>query len=207
MSDEPLKAPPGRSFWMRLLAVLAIAGVCVAFLFAGLLCVLPVALLAVGLAVGSATYEGRFERHPFMTPIMRLVGTGLAMCFMVYVGQAYFNVQKLSALRREINAYGGHVYTSGDGMAEIGGPDAVTGVEFFGQRGFGDSQLEKVIPLLNQFPNFLSLNLIGTGVTDAGLKHLKYLRSINQVSLGRTPTTDAGIAELQREMPRLTVYK
>ena len=47
-----------------------------------------------------------------------------------------------------------------------------------------------------------SLYLGSTQVTDAGLKDLVGLRSLRSLSLGNTKVTDAGVAELNRS-PRL----
>jgi hypothetical protein len=51
------------------------------------------------------------------------------------------------------------------------------------------------------------LLLDGTEVTDAGMPHLKDLRDLEWLGLCDTRVTDRAIAELQRSLPRLQVYR
>ena len=51
------------------------------------------------------------------------------------------------------------------------------------------------------------LNLLGTRVTDAGLKELAGLKSLHTLNLSETQVTDAGMAELEKALPALTTKK
>ncbi len=55
-------------------------------------------------------------------------------------------------------------------------------------------QLEKVYWLR-------SLNLSGTDITDAGLKHLAQLRNLNFLHLEETTVSDKAVLELRRQLP------
>jgi internalin A len=52
-----------------------------------------------------------------------------------------------------------------------------------------------------------NLNLDGTAVTDAGLEYLKGLARLQKLSLINTGVTDAGQKDLQRSLPRTTIYR
>jgi hypothetical protein len=47
----------------------------------------------------------------------------------------------------------------------------------------------------------------GTHVTDAGLVHLKRLIRLQWLSLAGTVVNDAGVAELQKALPGLSIEK
>ena len=51
------------------------------------------------------------------------------------------------------------------------------------------------------------LDLFCTDVTDACLIRLKELRNLQVINLRYTDVTDAGVADLQRALPRLKIYK
>jgi Leucine-rich repeat (LRR) protein len=55
--------------------------------------------------------------------------------------------------------------------------------------------------------DIISLSLSGTGVTDAGLAHLKSLTRLQRVYLSRTKVTAKGVAELQKAIPGLKVNR
>ena len=46
-----------------------------------------------------------------------------------------------------------------------------------------------------------------TKVTDAGLKHLKGLKSLRSLNLQGTKVTDAGVKKLQQALPQCQIYK
>jgi hypothetical protein len=51
------------------------------------------------------------------------------------------------------------------------------------------------------------LGLVGTRVTDAGLKELARLKRLQALDLGRTKVTDAGLKELRRALPGCRVIR
>jgi hypothetical protein len=51
------------------------------------------------------------------------------------------------------------------------------------------------------------LELTGTTVTDAGLEHIRPLSGLQNLTLYRTRVTATGVAELQKALPNLTVYR
>jgi len=51
-----------------------------------------------------------------------------------------------------------------------------------------------------------SLDLSGTGVTDAGLEIVKGLASLQSLDLNGTKVTKAAVAELKKSRPSLTVF-
>jgi hypothetical protein len=55
--------------------------------------------------------------------------------------------------------------------------------------------------------NIEKLFLDGTAVTDGGLIHLKGLTGLQELRLANTNVTDAGVAELHRALPNLSVEK
>src|SRR5205807_1684624 len=52
-----------------------------------------------------------------------------------------------------------------------------------------------------------SLSLSGTQVTDAGLKELTSLKSLQLLNLGNTKVTDAGLKELRKALPNCNAYR
>jgi Leucine Rich repeat len=71
---------------------------------------------------------------------------------------------------------------------------------------------------LKHLKNLRYLNLECTKVTDVGLKELKELRNLKELILRNpnvrplrgfteTPVTDAGVAELQRALPKCDIYR
>ena len=53
--------------------------------------------------------------------------------------------------------------------------------------------------------NIVSLSLIGTTITDAGLVHLKRLTKLQRLVLDFTKVTDAGVADLQKALPNCKI--
>ena len=53
--------------------------------------------------------------------------------------------------------------------------------------------------------NVVSLSLIGTTITDAGLVHLKRLTRLQRLVLDFTKVTDAGVADLQKALPNCKI--
>ena len=51
------------------------------------------------------------------------------------------------------------------------------------------------------------LNIRGTKITDAGLKHLEGLKQLQELHLEDTQVTDAGIAELQKALPNCKIQR
>jgi hypothetical protein len=49
------------------------------------------------------------------------------------------------------------------------------------------------------------LNLDRTGVTNAGLAHLKGMKELDELVLTNTKVTDAGVAKLQAALPKCTI--
>ena len=52
-----------------------------------------------------------------------------------------------------------------------------------------------------------TLDLVGTKMTDAGLKELAALKSLSSLNLTGTKVTDAGEKELQRALPKCKIKK
>ena len=53
--------------------------------------------------------------------------------------------------------------------------------------------------------NVISLSLIGTKITDAGLLRLKRLTKLQRLVLDFTKVTDAGVADLQKALPNCKI--
>ena len=51
------------------------------------------------------------------------------------------------------------------------------------------------------------VNLGGTNITDAGLRHLQGLINLKRLHLLDTQVTDAGVAELQQALPKGKIKK
>ena len=60
---------------------------------------------------------------------------------------------------------------------------------------------------LKGLKNLKVLDIDDTQVTDAGLKYLKGMTNLRVLCLKYTQVTDAGVAELQRELPGLTIKR
>ena len=58
-----------------------------------------------------------------------------------------------------------------------------------------------------QRPNGVMVNLGGTNITDAGLRHLQGLINLKRLHLLDTQVTDAGVAELQQALPKGKIKK
>ena len=58
---------------------------------------------------------------------------------------------------------------------------------------------------LEQMMDLRSLRIHGTLVTDAGLVHVARLPSLQEVELGGTRVTGTGLRELQKALPNLTI--
>jgi hypothetical protein len=56
-------------------------------------------------------------------------------------------------------------------------------------------------------PRLQTLDLEGTSISDVGLARLKGLKTLQSLSLGGTPTTDAGVRDLQMTLPTLKVSR
>ena len=64
----------------------------------------------------------------------------------------------------------------------------------------------KGLSINNMLPNMLTmLNLEGTRVTDAGLKHLTGFPALRNVNLKGTAVTPAGVVALRQQRPGLQV--
>ena len=64
------------------------------------------------------------------------------------------------------------------------------------QRPFTDDELERIVDHLNAFPSFHYLDLVGSHVTDSGLRHLHRLRNLDRLRLNHTAISDAGLEHL-----------
>jgi len=60
---------------------------------------------------------------------------------------------------------------------------------------------------LKELKSLQTLNLNGTDVTDAGLKQLKELKHLQTLDLRGTKVTDAGVKELQAARPGLKIVR
>jgi hypothetical protein len=60
---------------------------------------------------------------------------------------------------------------------------------------------------LGKFEGLSTLVLAGTAVTDAGLKELAPAAALASLDVSQTKVTDAGVAELQKALPRCKVKK
>lgn len=137
----------------------------------------------------------------------RLLKSCVAAVLIFVVGSAVFNFWNLSVAKRPIRALGGTVYTSGDGMGDLAGPNAVMTVEVIGRREFDDSDLAELVPMLKSFPNLRTLRLRGTSVSDDGLKELQHVKTLRLLDVKNTRVSERGIAVLQDALPRLTIEK
>jgi hypothetical protein len=59
---------------------------------------------------------------------------------------------------------------------------------------------------LKDLSRLQTLELIGTKIGDAGLVHLRGLRQLKTLSLTDTKVTKSGVQDLQKALPRVTVY-
>ena len=55
---------------------------------------------------------------------------------------------------------------------------------------------EKLLKLLAEFPKLEVVDLRGSGITDEGLAHLKDLKGLRKLYLGRTEISDAGLKHI-----------
>ncbi|MEK6239056.1 MAG: hypothetical protein N2C14_30440 [Planctomycetales bacterium] len=51
------------------------------------------------------------------------------------------------------------------------------------------------------------LDLDETGITDAGLTHLKGLKNLRKLGIRRTQVTSEGVADLQKALPTCEIYQ
>ena len=65
----------------------------------------------------------------------------------------------------------------------------------------------EVPPTMEGLTSLQNLNLGGTNVTDAGLAHLKGLTDLQNLHLGNTKVTDAGVKELQQALPKAKITR
>ncbi len=66
-----------------------------------------------------------------------------------------------------------------------------------------DADLASLKELL---PDVDSLDLANTGITDAGLDHLRKLTKLHTLRVGGTKATDEGVGSLRRDLPQTSVY-
>jgi len=64
-----------------------------------------------------------------------------------------------------------------------------------------DEQLRRIEPYLLALPEFRSLTLRGTRVSDAGLAYLAQFRSLESISLVKTAVTEEGVRRLHAQLP------
>jgi len=69
--------------------------------------------------------------------------------------------------------------------------------------GVSDAGLKELAGLAN--PEILGLD--ETRVTDAGMKELSGMKNFKSLSLSATKVTDAGVAQLQKALPKLTIFR
>ena len=101
-------------------------------------------------------------------------------------------------------ALGGIVTAAGGGdMGIWAGRDGVAKIHL-GDKA-GDLELAGLAERMERFPNLHTLCLEGPNVTDVGLNHLKGLRQLHSLLLYDTRVTQEAAANLERELPRLTV--
>lgn len=109
--------------------------------------------------------------------------------------------------RREVapfEALGGSVTATGGGdMGILAGREGIATIEL-GEK-VGDLELAGLAERMERFPNLHTLCLKGPNVTDAGLAHLKGLRQLRSLILYDTRVTEEAAANLERELPQLTV--
>ncbi|MGC3971259.1 MAG: hypothetical protein QM775_29130 [Pirellulales bacterium] len=56
-------------------------------------------------------------------------------------------------------------------------------------------------------PNLRFLHLIGTNITDAGLKHLVGLKKLEELEVRGTAVSDEGLHRLRKALPTLRVIR
>jgi hypothetical protein len=101
-------------------------------------------------------------------------------------------------------ALGGIVTANGGGdMGIWAGRDGVAKIRL-GDKA-GDLELAGLAERMERFPNLHTLCLEGPNVTDVSLNHLKGLRQLHSLLLYDTLVTQEAAANLERELPRLTV--
>jgi hypothetical protein len=181
--------------WFKIvIAAIALPVLIAVVIEPGCLCSAPFVVLFLTTMVSTLRTKGRLQ----------ICGIGLSVLISVVATAILINVWNLAVASRPIRAAGGHVYTPGDGIADINGPSAVRFVDFTGPA-FGDAELGRLVPSLRRFPQLAVLTLVNTHVTDAGLKYLHGMNSLKVLNLLNAPVTADGIAELQRALPGLRI--
>ena len=85
------------------------------------------------------------------------------------------------------------------------------GVDYYGPASSG--MIRSSVAWLGEFlgedlsKDVLSVNLCNTTVTDAGLEHLRGLTQLQVLYLRVTPVTGAGVAELQKALPKCGIKR
>jgi len=101
-------------------------------------------------------------------------------------------------------ALGGIVTAAGGGdMGIWAGRDGIASIRL-GDK-VGDLELAGLAERMERFPNLHTLCLEGPNVTDVGLNHLKGLKQLHSLLLYDTRVTEEAAANLERELPQLTV--
>ncbi|MDB5325760.1 MAG: hypothetical protein JWM57_1329 [Phycisphaerales bacterium] len=72
------------------------------------------------------------------------------------------------------------------------------------EKQFGDEQLRYIAPAIKCLSKFNELNLSGSSVTDAGIRHLKAVEELEQLDVCETAVTVDGLLQLQ-QLPKLRV--
>jgi hypothetical protein len=62
------------------------------------------------------------------------------------------------------------------------------------------------LALLSEFPELHTLDLAGSPITDAGLRHLYALTTLRSISLVDTQVTKKGVDDLKRALPKVYVF-
>jgi hypothetical protein len=71
------------------------------------------------------------------------------------------------------------------------------------EKQFGDEQLRAIVPAMKELDKFNPLNVSGSSVTDAGIRHLKTLTELERLDVYETAVTVNGLMELQH-LPKLS---
>jgi hypothetical protein len=139
--------------------------------------------------------------HTFFHGWRRKAGViviGAALVVMVYGAiRVYSTYQLEQRIGQRIESHGGHV-----GFRDCGPDWILEETQFFDRIDWvvlSDRAIPANLQLLDVgcLTNLESLELRSTGVTDAGLKHLKGLMSLKDLNLSYTQVTNAGIMSLQ----------
>jgi hypothetical protein len=100
-----------------------------------------------------------------------------------------------------VQRLGGKVVHNGEGLARD-----VVGVNLSGTK-VADPDLVSLKDRLKDLPALASLDLSSTGITDAGLVHLRELTGLYKLNVAQTHVTDAGVAALLRELRTVQISR